>query len=150
MKCNVFQISVLEGSSALRKRDTSPQSGTGGGGKQVGFSTCQYDSLEEEQIPPVPSAGRTGSCQKLLLSSRSVSRDGAPAPSEKSEGYFSSISTSTAAKSSLAEAASAGLVTIEYFSSIFTQVLATSSKAFMLKSKAFPPDIVLAGLLYLK
>ena len=121
IKSNVFQISVLEGSSALRKRDTSPQSGgTGGGGKQVGFSTCQYDSLEEEQIPPaVPStaaAGRTGSCQKLLLSSRSVSRDGAPAPSEKSEGYFSSISTSTAAKSSLAEAASAGLVTIEYFS----------------------------------
>ena len=119
IKSNVFQISVLEGSSALRKRDTSPQSGggTGGGGKQVGFSTCQYDSLEEEQIPPaVPStaaAGRTGSCQKLLLSSRSVSRDGAPAPSEKSEGYFSSISTSTAAKSSLAEAASAGLVTIE-------------------------------------
>ena len=67
IKSNVFQISVLEGSSALRKRDTSPQSGgTGGGGKQVGFSTCQYDSLEEEQIPPaVPStaaAGRTGSC----------------------------------------------------------------------------------------
>ena len=119
IKSYVFQISVLEGSSALRKRDTSPQSGgTGGGGKQVGFSTCQYDSLEEEQIPPaVPStaaaAGRTGSCQKLLLSSRSVSRDGAPAPSEKSEGYFSSISTSTAAKSSLAEAASAGMVTIE-------------------------------------
>ena len=116
IKSNVFQISVLEGSSALRKRDTSPQSGggTGGGGKQVGFSTCQYDSLEEEQIPSTAAAaGRTGSCQKLLLSSRSVSRDGAPAPSEKSEGYFSSISTSTAAKSSLAEAASAGLVTIE-------------------------------------
>ena len=115
IRSNVFQISVLEGSSALRKRDTSPQSGgTGGGGKQVGFSTCQYDSLEEEQIPSTAAAaGRTGSCQKLLLSSRSVSRDGAPAPSEKSEGYFSSISTSTAAKSSLAEAASAGLVTIE-------------------------------------
>ena len=95
----------------MKRKETSPS----GSRKQVGFSgDATQDSSGGLQL----SAAGSRSCQKLLLSSRSVSRDGAPAPSEKSEGYFSSISTSTGPKSSASQASAADDKLISCYSAV--------------------------------